>query len=75
MLASRAPNSFLVHPLPHRCVYIQGALILLYMCPYTTIYVSLHYYICVLTLLYVSLYYYICVLILLYVCPYTTMCP
>jgi hypothetical protein len=54
-------------------------LILLYMCPHTTIYVSSHYYICVLILLYMCPQYYymcphttICVLILLYMCPHTT---
>jgi hypothetical protein len=53
-------------------------LILLYMCPHTTIYVSSYYFICVLILpyvcphtAYVSSYCYIYVLILLYVCPHT----
>jgi hypothetical protein len=52
---------------------------LLYICPYTTIYVSSCYYICVPILLHmcphtiiinVSAYYYICVLILLYLCAH-----
>ncbi len=54
-------------------------LMLLYMCPHATIYVSSYYYVCVLILLYmcphtimcVSSYCYICVLILLYVCPHS----
>jgi hypothetical protein len=49
-------------------------LILLYMEPHTTIYVSSYYYICGLILLYVSSYYYICVLILLYVSSYYYIC-
>ena len=43
---------------------------LLYVCPHTTICVSLCYYMCVL-ILSVSSYYYMCVLILPYVCPRT----
>ncbi len=68
--------------------YLMCVLMLLYMCPHTTVYVpscyyicALCYYMCVFILLYVSLYYYICVLILLYMCPlllyvcfYTTIC-
>ena len=60
-----------------RCRYM--CLMLLCMCPHTSIYVSSCYYICVLMLLYmcphtsiyVSSYYYICVRMLLY--PHTTM--
>jgi hypothetical protein len=44
----------------HVSSYYTCVLILLYMCPHTTIYVSS--------------YYYICVLILLYICPPTTIC-
>jgi hypothetical protein len=68
--------------------YCICVLILLYMCPHTTVYVSSYYYmcphttICFLILLcmcphttvYVSSYYYVCVLILLYMCPHTTIC-
>jgi hypothetical protein len=69
------------------CYLTTCVLILLYMCPHTTIYVSSYYsyahrgqalfkplyiqHICVI-LLHVSSYYYICVLILLYMCPHTT---
>ncbi len=57
----------------------SGALMLLYMCPHTAIYVSSYCYICVLillymcphTALYVSSCCSICVLLLLYMCPHT----
>ena len=61
--------------------YYICVLILLYMCPHTTICVSSYYYICVLILLHVSSfyyvssyssYYYMCVLILLCISPHTT---
>jgi hypothetical protein len=75
-----------------RCIYVSSYsyrcfLILLHVCPHTTIYVFSYSYVCVLILLYmclhtpiyVSSYYYMCVLILiirvlilLYMCPHTT---
>jgi hypothetical protein len=71
----------------HTAMYLDNAaicvlilLILLYVCPRTTVYVSSYYYIrphtsvCFHTTIYVSSYYYICVLILLYMCPHTTVC-
>jgi TPR repeat protein len=62
------------------CYYIC-VLILLYMCPHTTVDVSSHTFICVLILLhmcphtpsYVCTHYYVCVLIHLYLCAHTTM--
>jgi hypothetical protein len=62
---------------PHATICV---LILLYMCPHNTTFVSSYDYmcphatICVLILQYVSSYY-ICVLMLLYMCPHITMCP
>ena len=62
---------------PHMQRQRRGVLILLHMCPHTTMYVSSHYYIYVLilpymcprTTIYVSSHYYVCVLILPYICP------
>jgi hypothetical protein len=55
------------HPrLSRRCLLglYTCVLVLLYICPHITTYVSSYHYICVLVLSYVSLYYYMCVLIL-----------
>ncbi len=57
----------------YMCPYTTICVVmLLYMCPHTAIYVSLYYYMCRHTTIYVSSYYYICVLILLNMCPHTT---
>ncbi len=59
--------------------YYICVLILLYMCPHTTVYVCvlILLYMCPHTAIYVSSYSYICVLILLYMCPHTNIytCP
>jgi hypothetical protein len=44
--------------------FVSGVLILLYVCPHTTICVSSYYYMCPHTTIYVSSYYYVCVLVL-----------
>ena len=57
----------------YMCLHTRWVLILLYVSSYYHICVLILIYVCPHTTIHVSSYYYTCVLILLYMCPHTTM--